>query len=235
MNPENGLFGSLFVAVIGSEAEDDVELGSELSCLGIENWGKLYHEMFGGFSETLDETILLVPLITGDKALSREGFFLAAIDPEVDVRGARAVGDGLDGAEVVAAIAGGHEAFEALEVVVALWSGEAAILAVDVGAFSIDLPDFDPGIRDGVAFDIGDFSVEVGDRAYAGGDRVVDADEVIVGIERELVGIKRTLGHRGRGREGFGKGSRHGEDSGRAKGSLTEEMPAVEIRVHWLG
>ena len=112
--------------------------------------------MLNWFSEALDEAVFCVSLIARDEALGGEGALVVPVNGEVDMRGAGVVGDGFDGAEIVAAIAAGHEAAEALEVVIALGSGQATVLAMDVGALVISLPDFDAGIGDGVAFYIGD-------------------------------------------------------------------------------
>ena len=144
------------MAVVGGGSEDDVELGAEFSGFGIRDWFERDHEVLNRFSEALDEAVFCVSLIARDEALGGEGALVVPVNGEVDMRGAGAVGDGFDGAEIVAAIAAGHEAAEALEVVIALGSGQATVLAMDVGALVISLPDFDAGIGDGVAFYIGD-------------------------------------------------------------------------------
>jgi len=217
------------VAVVGGDSEDDIELGSEFSGFGIRDRFERNHEVFNWFSEALDEAVFCVSLIARDKALGGEGALVFPVDGEVDMRGTGAVGDGFDGAEIVAAIASGHEAAEALEVVIALWSGQATVLAVDVGTLVIDLPDFDAGIGNGVAFYIGDPAMKVGDVANSGIDGIVDAEKVVVGIERKLIRVKRALGHRGRDGERFGKCPGDGEEGGGAECCSAEEVAAVKI------
>lgn len=217
----------LLVSVIGGESEDDVEFGGEFTGFGSGDGFEGDHEVSGGLAELFEEAVLGISGVAGDEALGGEGALVIPVNGDVDVRGAGAVGDGLDGAEVIAAIAGGEEAAEALEGVVALGAGEASVLAVDVGALVIDLPDFDTGVGDGVALEVGDLSVEVGDGTDGGGEGVVDAEEVVIGIEGEFVGVEGALGHGGGGGEEFGEGSGIGEEGGGSDGGLAEEGAAV--------
>jgi hypothetical protein len=220
------------VAVVGGDSEDDIELGSEFSGFGIRDRFERDHEVLDWFSEALDEAVFCVSLIARDEALGGEVAFVISVDGEVDVRSARSVGNGLDGAEIVTSIAAGHEASKALEVVVALWPGQATVLAVDVGALVVDLPDFNAGIGDGIAFYIGDLAMKVGDGSDSGIDGIVDAQQVVVGIEGKLVRVKRALGHRGSDGERFGKGSGDGEECGGAEGGSAEEVAAMKICIH---
>jgi len=99
-----------------------------------------------------------------------------------------------------------------LEVGVAFFGIAAA--AVEVDAAAIDLPDFDDGIADGVAFGVEEAAAEVGDFADSGGEVVVEDEKVVIGIEREFVRIEGAFGLTGRLGEGFGESAGRGEGGG---------------------
>ena len=105
--------------------------------------------------------------------------------------GRPAVGDRLDGPEVVLAGRAGQEAAESLEVRVELLL--ACVVRLEVGAVAVALPDLDDGVADRVALGVEDPAAQVRDLADRRGDRVVDDQQVVVGVERELGRVVRPL------------------------------------------
>lgn len=245
---KRGLFRGLFVAGLGAEvssglavaagvvggvfgglADDDVEVGGEFAGVGI------FEGFVGDDDEGLEFRVFdpveegvgfVEGFALGIELGGEEAFLFLVGDSEVDVRGAPAVSDGFDGAEVVSALGVGEEASVSLEVFFAsAFAGGA--FAVEVGAVGIGLPDFDEGVANGVALDVPDGAGEVSDFADGGGDGVVNEDEVVVGIEGEFVGVERAFGLAGGEGEGFGEGARGGEEGGGAEGGEVEEFSAV--------
>ena len=209
-----GVQASLFMTVVGSGAENDVELGTQFTGLRIGHRQELDHEMLHWLAHATDQAVFFVSLMTIDEALGGQNPFVLAVNGHVNVRSAWSVGNGFDGAEVVAAIASCHESSEALEVVVPLGALQAAIARVDIRTLVVDLPDFHPSVGNRVALQIGHFAMKVSDRSNRRRDPIVDSQEIIVGIEWKLVGVERSFGHRRGGGESFSKGPGSGEKGG---------------------
>ena len=218
----------VLVAVFGGGADDDVEAGLELAGFGIFDGFERDDDgvAFGLGFEDAERAVFFVERVAFDVALGGEHALVPLDDGHVDVWGARAVGDGFDGAEVVAAFGVGEEAAEALEIFVA-FVAVATAAGVDVAAVGVGFPGFDDGVADGFAFDVADGAGEVGDIADGGGDAVVDDEEVVVGVEREFVRVERALGLEGCLEEGFGEGALGGEEGSGAEGGFDEEATAV--------
>lgn len=94
------------MSVLWGEAHDDVEVGGEFAGFGVLDGGEVDDEGVADFFvlDAAEGAVVFVAGVAFDVALG--GPFLAALDfdGEVDVRGAAGVGDGFDGAEVVAAV-----------------------------------------------------------------------------------------------------------------------------------
>ena len=101
--------------------------------------------------------------------------------------------DRLDRPEVVLAVRAGREPAEALEVLVLLIAGRAAVAGVQVHLVGVALPDLDGRIPHGAPGRAQDAAGQVRDLADGRGDVIVDDDQVVVGIERQLVRVERPF------------------------------------------
>lgn len=216
--------------IVGSQTEDEIELGAEFTRFGIRNRCKLDHEVLRRISHPLEQTIFGIPRITVDETLGCEDTLVLEVNSDMNVRSARPIGHGLDRPKIIAAIPRRHEAAKSLEVGIALRPLETAILGVNVGPLVIDLPDFDTGIRNRVSFHIGHRAMKVRDGPDGRGDLIIDSDEIIVGIKGKLIGIKWPLGHGGRDCQSLGKSSGDGEQSSGTKNGTTEKVTTVTLQ-----
>ncbi len=132
------------------EAEDDVEAGFELAQLGAGNWFELGEDGVagGGLLDAFEKIVVGVAGISLDEHLGGEDPLAAFADAKVDVRGAAWVANGLDGAEVVAAVRSGHETTVALKILVAAVPAIGAGVKVD--ARIVHLPDLHESIAHGL-------------------------------------------------------------------------------------
>ena len=163
-----------------------------------------------------------------DITLGDELFLTFDSDGEVDVRCARPVGHGLDGAEHILAVGSSEESSEALEVTIPL--GRIAGLGVEIGAVVVRLPNLDQSVTHGVAVFVEDATGQPSDLTDRWRDTVVQDDQVVIGIERQLVGIKRPLGLLRRARQRLGERAGDREQR-RPQSHLTEEITTgTEIR-----
>ena len=143
-------------------------------------------------------------------------------DGEVNVPGTARIKDRLDGAEIILAGGSSEKTAKALEVLVA---GGVGVLAVQIDAVIVHLPDLDQGIANRVPFDIEDATAQVSDFAHGWRERVVDDDQVIVGVEGKVVRVERPFGL-ARCQESLGKSAGKGEKRG-PETDLTEETPSI--------
>ena len=217
------------MAVIRSETEDDVELGAEFARFRVREGDKLYHEVLRRFAHAFDQEVFGVHVISINEALAGEGAFVLSVNRDVNVWSASGIDYRFDRAEVILSVSRRHEATKTLEVAIAFRAIEAAVLGMNVSSLVIDLPNFDAGVGNRVAFDIGHFSVEMSDGSDGGRDLVVDADEIVIGIKGKFIRVEWPLGHGRGGGQGFGEGAGSGEEKGRAESGAAEEGATVAL------
>ena len=191
--------------------EHDIPAGGEFAGLGslerIE--GERDALTLRGVLDAFVDHVVRVQFMALDVALGDELLLALDLHGEVDVRGARLIRHGLDGAEDILAVRTGEESSEALEITIPL--GGVAGLGVEVSALVIGLPDFDQGIAHRIAMFVEDATGQPSDLADGRRDAVVHDDEVVVRIERQLVGIERTLRLLRRACQRLGESARHRE------------------------
>ena len=98
-----------------------------------------------------------------------------------------------------------------------------------VNPLIIHLPNFDPGIWDGIALHVRDLSMKMRDGSNSRCNCVINTNEIVIGILRKLVWIKWPLGHWRRDCKSFSEGARHSKQSSRAKNSTAEKFTAMAI------
>ena len=169
--------------------------------------------MFHRITETFDQSVFGVSIVPMDKTLGCQRAFVATIDGDMDMRSPRSIGNRLDRSKIITSVAPGHEAPEALEIGIALRSGEPSVFRVDIRAFIICLPNLNARVGNRIAFQIRHLAMKMGDRSHGWRDPIVDSQKIIIRIQRKLVRIKRSLRHR----RGFGK--RFSKNPGHSKKS----------------
>src|SRR5205823_8183445 len=115
-------------------SEDDIELYRQFAYA--RTWNRSEGDDHGsagfGVLDLIQNHVGLVLRVSLDVTLRRELFVSVHLDGEVDVRCARGIGDGLDGAKIVFAGGTGEEATKTLEV------GVPLILVLMISAFGMD-------------------------------------------------------------------------------------------------
>lgn len=188
------------------DAEHDVELGRELSGLGILERREVDRHRLASscIANATVDAIAFVLRMAIDVALCDELAFVRPLDLEVDMRRAAGIGDGLHGAEIVFTVGAGHEATEALEIGVALG---VAVGRMEVNPAAVDLPDFDNGVAEWAAIRIEYATAEVSYLTDSWRDAVVDNKQIVIRVEGQVVWVKRTFGLRGGSLQRFCEGT----------------------------
>ena len=169
--------------------------------------------MFHRITKTFDQSVFGISFVPIDKTLGRQRAFVATIDGDMDMRSPRSIGNRLDRSKIITSVAPGHETPEALEISIALRSGEPSVFRMNIRAFMIYLPNLNPRVGNRIAFQIRHLAIKMSDRSHRWSDPIVDSQKIIIRIQRKLVRIKRSLRH---GRS-FGK--RFSKNSGHSKKS----------------
>lgn len=180
--------------------------------------------MAGGVEALVNAVFGILLCLFFDVTLGGEHALSFEADCGVDMGSAAGVGDGLDGAEVVAALGVGQESTIPLKVLIAL--GTAFVPGVEIGAFGSDLPNLHQGVANGFPFDVAHDPGEVGDFTRSGSDRVGDDQEIVVGIEWKFVRVKGTFSLTRSSGELIGVGS-GSEEGGGAQSEAGKELAAV--------
>src|SRR5436309_40261 len=109
----------------------------------------------------------------------------------MDVGRAAGIGYRFDGSEIVFTSRAGEKPPKSLKIFI---TDSVGIMAVQINALAIHLPDFHQRITNWIPFGIEDASAQMSYFADGGSNGVVDNDQVVVRIERQTVGIERTFG-----------------------------------------
>src|SRR5690606_13052938 len=208
------------VELLRGPPEHDVEVGLQLAELRARQRRVLDHDRVEQRRvHRTGDAVARVRFVTFDERLRRDHAIAGLADREVDVRRAihalQRVFDGLDRAEVVAALRVRQKPAVALEVRIELLALVAA-LRVQIVAALVRLPDFDERVADRLAGRRQEPPRQVRDLADGRRDLVVDEEQVVIRVERHVVRIERHLGRRSRSqqlRERTGRRERSGPES----------------------